>query len=130
MYSTKMFMEESDSLSYLIGCVYEGTECVVNAKRIVAFIVLLFGLTVFLAEETSMLASQTRATPIDTFDRDDTFSKYHREALEETNEKKMKVEMNMIENIKKEDKEDIYDTMVASFDRVLLLISPVPMRPL
>ena len=91
---------------------------------IVAACIFLLGPTVFVAEETSMLASPTRTTPIDTFDRDDKSSKYHREALEETNEKKMKVEMNMIENIKKEDKEDIYDTMVASFDRVSLFSTP------
>ena len=104
-----------------------------NKSRLViiaACIVLLLGPTLFEAEETSMLASQTRATPIDTFDRDDIFPKYHREPLEETNEKKMKIEMNVIENIKKEAKAEIYDNMVASLDRVLLLISPVPMRPL
>lgn len=33
MYFTKMFMEDSGSLSYLVGCVYEGTACVVNPKR-------------------------------------------------------------------------------------------------
>jgi len=33
MYFTKMFMEESGSLSYLVGCVDEGTACVINPKR-------------------------------------------------------------------------------------------------
>jgi len=33
MYFTKMFMEDSGSLSYLTGCIYEGTACVVNPKR-------------------------------------------------------------------------------------------------
>jgi len=97
---------------------------------IAVFIVLLLGPYVFVAEETSILASQTSITPIDTFDRDDKFPMYHKEALEEANEKKVKVEINVIENIKKEDKADIFDTMVASLDRVLLLISPVPILPL
>jgi hydroxyacylglutathione hydrolase len=33
MHFTKMFMDGSGSLSYLIGCSYEGTACVVNPKR-------------------------------------------------------------------------------------------------
>jgi hydroxyacylglutathione hydrolase len=35
MYFKKVFMEDSGSLSYIIGCVYEGTACVVNPKRYV-----------------------------------------------------------------------------------------------
>jgi len=33
MYFKKVFMEDSGSLSYLIGCIYEGMACVVNPKR-------------------------------------------------------------------------------------------------
>jgi len=33
MYFKKIFMEDSGSLSYLIGCIYEGMACVVNPKR-------------------------------------------------------------------------------------------------
>lgn len=33
MYVKKMFIDESGSLSYLVGCIHEGTGCVVNPKR-------------------------------------------------------------------------------------------------
>ena len=33
MYLLKIFMEDSGRLSYLIGCSYEGTACVVDPKR-------------------------------------------------------------------------------------------------
>ena len=80
----------------------------------VACAVLFIGPSVAVAEETLMLASLTRVTPIDTFENYDRFPGYHREAREEADEKEMKVEIDIIEDIQKENNADTVDTMVTS----------------
>ena len=81
---------------------------------VVACAVLFIGPSVAVAEETLMLASLTRVTPIDTFENYDRFPGYHREARKEAKKSKMKVEIDIIEDIKKENNADTVDTMVTS----------------
>ena len=81
---------------------------------VVACAVLFIGPSVAVAEETLLLASLTRVTPIDTFDNYDRFPGYHREAHKETKKSKMKVEIDIIEDIKKENNADAVDTVVSS----------------
>ena len=81
---------------------------------VVACAVLFIGPSVAVAEETLLLASLTRVTPLDTLDNYDRFPGYHREARKETEKSKMKVEIDIIEDIKKENNADTVDTMVTS----------------
>ena len=81
---------------------------------IVAVCVLLIGSSVAVAEETLLLASLTRVTPLEDVEDYDRFPGYHKEAREVDNQKEIKVEMDIIEEIKKADKEDAVDTAVSS----------------
>ena len=92
-----------------------------NQKRInkvklaiVAVCVLLVGSSMAVAEENLLLASLSRTTPLEDFENYDRFPGYHRETREVDNEKKIKVEMDIIEEIKKADQEDALDTAVSS----------------
>jgi len=58
--------------------------------------------------------SLTRVTPIDDFHNYDPLPVYHREARKEANEKKIKVEIDVIEDIQKENNADTVDTVVSS----------------
>ena len=81
---------------------------------IVAVCVLFIGSSVAVAEETLLLASLTRITPLEDFENYDKFPGYHREAVQAENEKEIKVEMDIIEEIKRADQEDAVDTAVSS----------------
>jgi hypothetical protein len=85
---------------------------------VVACAVLFIGPSVAVAEETLLLASLTRVTPIDTFDNYDRFPGYHREARKETKISKMKVEIDIIKDIQKENNADAVDTMITSAEWV------------
>ena len=81
---------------------------------IVAVCVLFIGSSVAVAEETLLLASLTRITPLEDFENYDKFPGYHRETLKAENETEIKVEMDIIEEIKQADQEDAVDTAVSS----------------
>ncbi|MBW1893649.1 MAG: hypothetical protein JRI91_08140 [Deltaproteobacteria bacterium] len=81
---------------------------------VVACAVLFIGPSVVVAEETLLLASLTRVTPLDTFDNYDRFPDYHREARKEADEKEIKVEIDVIKDIQKEANADTVDTVITS----------------
>lgn len=81
---------------------------------IVAVCVLFIGSSVAVAEEPLLLASLTRITPLEDFENYDKFPGYHRETLKAENETEIKVEMDIIEEIKRADQEDALDTAVSS----------------
>ena len=81
---------------------------------IVAVCVLLIGSSVAIAEETLLLASLTRVTPLEDFDDFDRFPGYHKEAREVEAEKEITVEVDIIEEIKQADQKDTVDTAVSS----------------
>ena len=81
---------------------------------IVAVCVLLIGSSVAVAEEKMLLASLTRITPLEDFEDFDRFPGYHKEAREVEAEKEIKVEVDIIEEIKQADQEDAVDTAVSS----------------
>jgi hypothetical protein len=81
---------------------------------IVTVCVLLIGSSVAVAEETLLLASLSRTTPLENFEDFDRFPGYQKEAREVDNENKMKVEIDIIEDIQKENNADTVDTVVSS----------------
>mgnify|MGYP001828729232 CR=1 FL=1 len=81
---------------------------------IIAVCVLLIGSSVAVAEETLLLASLTRVTPLEDVENYDRFPGYDREALKIANAKEIKVETDVLEDIKKADKKDTVDTVVSS----------------
>ena len=81
---------------------------------IVAVCVLLIGSSVAVAEETLLLASLTKVTPLEDFENYEKFPGYHREAREVDTEKEIKVEIDLIEDIKKADQEDTVETVASS----------------
>jgi hypothetical protein len=81
---------------------------------IVVICVLFIGSSVAIAEETLLLASLSRTTPIEEIEDFDRFPGYHKEAREVESKKEIKVEMDIIEEIKKADQNDTVDTAVSS----------------
>ena len=81
---------------------------------IVAVCVLLIGSSVAVAEETLLLASLTRITPLEDFENYDRFPGYDRQAREIASEKKIEVKTDVLEDIKKADKKDAVDTVASS----------------
>jgi hypothetical protein len=81
---------------------------------IVAACVLLVGSSVAVAEEKILLASLTRVTPLEDFEDFDRFPGYHKETREMENKKEIKVEIDVLEEIKKADQKDAVDTVVSS----------------
>ena len=74
---------------------------------IIAVCVLFIGSSVAVAEETLLLASLTRATPLEDLDNYDRFPGYDREAREIANQKKIEVKTDVLEEIKKAEKIDV-----------------------
>ena len=82
---------------------------------IVATLVVLFvAPSVAVAEETLLLASLTKVTPLEDFEDFDRFPGYHKEARDVADDNKMKVEIDIIEEIQKEGNADTVDTVVSS----------------
>ena len=81
---------------------------------VVACAVLFIGPSVAVAEETLLLASLSRTTPLEEFEDFDRFPGYHKGEREVDNENKMKVEIDVLEEIKKADQNDTVDTVVSS----------------
>ena len=81
---------------------------------IIAVCVLFIGSSIAVAEETLLLASLTKVTPLENFEDFDRFPGYHKEAREVDNENKMKVEIDVLEEIKRADQNDTVDTVVSS----------------
>ena len=77
------------------------------SMAIVAVCVLFVGSSVAVAEETLLLASLTRITPLEDFENYDKFPGYQREAVQAEDEKEIKVEMDIIEEIKKADRKTL-----------------------
>ena len=81
---------------------------------IVAVCVLFVGSSVAVAEETLLLASLTRTAPIEELEDFDRFPGYHKEAREVETKKEIKVEMDVLEEIKRADQNDTVNTVVSS----------------
>jgi len=81
---------------------------------IVAACVLFVGSSVAVAEETLLLASLTRTTPLEELEDFDRFPGYHKEARDVETKKEITVEMDILEEIKKADQNDTVDTVVSS----------------
>ena len=81
---------------------------------IVAVCVLFVGSSIAVAEETLLLASLSRTSPIEELEDFDRFPGYHKEAREVESKKEIKVEMDIIEEIKKADQSDAVDTAVST----------------
>ena len=81
---------------------------------IIVVCVLLIGSSVAVAEETLLLASLSRTTPLEEFEDFDRFPGYQKEARDVENKKEIKVEIDVLEEIKKADQNDTVDTVVSS----------------
>ena len=81
---------------------------------IVAVCVLLIGSSVAVAEETLLLASLSRTTPLEELENFDRFPGYHKEARDVETKKEITVEMDILEEIKRADQNDTVDTVVSS----------------
>ena len=81
---------------------------------IVAACVLFVGSSVAVAEETLLLASLTRTTPLEELEDFDRFPGYHKEARDVETKKEITVEMDILEEIKRADQNDTIDTVVTS----------------
>ena len=81
---------------------------------IVAVCVLLIGSSLAVAEETLLLASLTRTTPLEELEDFDRFPGYHKEARDVETKKEITVEMDILEEIKSSDQNDTVDTVVTS----------------
>ena len=81
---------------------------------IVAACVLFVGSSVAVAEETLLLASLTRTTPLEELEDFDRFPGYHKEARDVETKKEITVEMDILEEIKSADQNDTVDTVVTS----------------
>ena len=75
---------------------------------------LLMGSSMAAAEDTVLLASLTRVTPLEDLESYDRFPGYHREAREVESKKEINVEVDMIDELKKADQNDTVDTVVSS----------------
>jgi hypothetical protein len=81
---------------------------------IVVACVLLIGFSVAVAEETLLLASLSRTTPLEEFEDFDRFPGYQKEARDVENKNEIKVEIDVLEEIKKADQNDTVDTVASS----------------
>ena len=81
---------------------------------IVAVCVLFVGSSLAVAEETLLLASLSRTSPIEELEDFDRFPGYHKEAREVETKKEITVEMDILEEIKKADQNDAVDTAVST----------------
>ena len=79
---------------------------------------LLMGSSMAAAEDTVLLASLTRVTPLEDLESYDRFPGYHREAREVESKKEIKVEVDMIDELKKADKNDNQDAFTLCGRRV------------
>ena len=81
---------------------------------IVAVCVLFVGSSIAVAEETLLLASLSRTSPIEELEDFDRFPGYHKEARDVETKKEITVEMDILEEIKKADQNDAVDTAVST----------------
>ena len=81
---------------------------------IVAVCVLLIGSSVAVAEETLLLASLSKVTPLEDFEDFDRFPGYHKAARDVADDNKIKVEIDILEVIKKADQNDTVYTVVST----------------
>ena len=81
---------------------------------IVAVCVLFVGSSVAVAEETLLLASLSRTSPIEELEDVDRFPGYRKEARDVEAKKEITVEMDILEEIKRADRNDTVDTVVST----------------
>ena len=81
---------------------------------IVAVCVLLIGSSVAVAEEALLLASLSRTSPIEELEDVDRFPGYHKEARDVETRNEIKVELDILEEIKRADRNDTVDTVISS----------------
>ena len=81
---------------------------------IVAVCVLFVGSSIAVAEETLLLASLSRTTPLEELEDFDRFPEYHKEARDVETKKEITVEMDILEEIKKADQNDAVDTAAST----------------